>query len=90
MVRGCVQVRMRCVGAVHRGGQVELRCREDMTEKPLAGGAPRPVPLALQMARHLRWLAPRIPCVQDLQFVALVGAARQLLDEQHSRRIYSD
>ena len=90
MVRGCVQVKLRCVGTVRCGVQVELRCREDMTEKPLVGGAPRPVPLALQMARHLRWLAPRIPCVQDLEFIALVGAVRQLLEEQQSERRRSD
>lgn len=42
-------------------------------ERPLGGGAPRLVPLALQMARHLRWLAPRITCVQDLECITLVG-----------------
>ena len=59
----------------HRPLQVELKCREDMEERPLGGGALRPVPVAVQMARHLRWLAPRITCVRDLECVALVCPA---------------
>lgn len=60
-----------CVGPSATWNQVELRCRSDLMERPLAGGPPRLVPPVEQLKRHLRWLHPRLSAVRNLDLIEL-------------------
>ncbi len=68
--RGSRRTTRRCIFSAP---QVDLRCREDLEEVQPPDPEPAPVPMALQAARHMRWLQPRLTAVRHLEIGAWVS-----------------